>query len=129
MYFGCQCSSARCSRLLLGEVDVVRISAEIMSLRLRRFQSNSGLPCSPYTLSAPFSPTAFGRWKDPVLPLSRPKIFVSIVSGPASAGGFEAGHRVGRERARCFDRLSHFVVQSISIGAKVTSPPLRPPRR
>src|SRR3981189_910651 len=88
MYFGCQCSSARCSRLLLERLTLFGIfSAEIMlipSLHHVLFQSNSGLPCSPYTLSAPFSPTALGRWKIQFChAVSRPKIFDSIVSGPA----------------------------------------------
>src|SRR5262249_2351352 len=91
MYFGCQCSSARCSRLLLERPTLFGIfSAEIIDLLSQkqyhgghggntevtdmsytkdsvsspsavssvvgflhvRFQSNSGLPCCPYTLSA-----------------------------------------------------------------------------
>ena len=37
------------------------------------------------TVNAPFSPTAFGRWKIQFChAVSRPKIFVSIVSGPAN---------------------------------------------
>src|SRR5476649_2964958 len=104
MYLGCQCSSARCSRLLPDRLTLFGIfSAEIiLGLAAKdtkalcplspwcplwahaqsqvRLQSNSGRPCCPYTLSAPFSPTAFGRWKIQFChAVSRPKIFVSIV--------------------------------------------------
>src|SRR5204863_7572223 len=47
-------------------------------------KSNEGRPSRPYVIRAPFSPTAFGRWKIQFCQaVRRPKIFVSIVSGPA----------------------------------------------
>src|SRR4051812_7480911 len=105
MYCGCQCSSARCSRLLLESPTLLGIfSAEIMgdpvkaegrrlpsafSLQPSYFsaftihvlrKSNSGRACVPYEVNAPFSPTAFGRWKIQFCQaVRRPKIFVSMV--------------------------------------------------
>src|ERR1700742_5304515 len=48
-----------------------------------RDTSNCALLPLPYTLSAPFSPTAFGRLKIQFCQaVRRPKMRVSIVSGP-----------------------------------------------
>src|SRR5437867_3074461 len=43
MYFGCQCSSARCSRLLLERLTLLGIfSAEIMMPRCQGHKGNKG---------------------------------------------------------------------------------------
>src|SRR4029079_17885190 len=107
--------------LVAGQVDVVR---DLLGGNHVRFQSNSGRPCSPYDLSAPFSPTALGRWKIQFChAVSRPKIFVSIVSGPAKRR--LASRPViasGENAARASTATRTSSSQSISSGAKVTSP-------
>src|ERR1051326_2479186 len=46
-------------------------------------KSNSARSCDPYDVRAPLGPTAFGRWKIQFCQaVSRPKIRVSMVSGP-----------------------------------------------
>src|SRR5207244_9654768 len=67
-----------------GEVDVVRNALQIIDgphhtlLRSKSLRSPV-----PYTWSAPFGPTAFGRWKIQFCQAERrPKILVSCVSGP-----------------------------------------------
>src|SRR5438128_2944091 len=114
--------------LVAREVHVVRnlLGGDHLcsSPRYVLFQSNSGRPCCPYTLSAPFSPTAFGRWKIQFCHAeSRPKIFVSIVSGPAkrrlaSMPVSASGDRLARSSMASRTSSS----QSISSGANVTSP-------
>ena len=91
---------------------------------VRSSKSNSARSDVPYAVSAPFGPTAFGRWKIQFChAVRRPKIFVSSVSGPTkrrfasmpvSASGDSAA------RLSIARRTSSS--QSISSGAKVTRP-------
>src|SRR5207249_4738218 len=87
-------------------------------------KSNSGRDCDPYAVSAPFSPTAFGRWKIQFChAVSRPNIFVSIVSGPAKRRLASMPVRASGDsaaRASIASRTSSS--QSSSSGANETSP-------
>src|SRR5205814_10143617 len=108
--------------LVAREVDVV---GDLLAgdHRYVLFQSNSGLPCSPYARSAPFSPTAFGRWKIQFChAVSRPKIFVSIVSGPAKRRFASRPVIASGEKLARSSRNTRTSSQSISSIAKVTRP-------
>src|SRR5204863_7679108 len=151
MYWGCQCSSARCKRLLPDKPTLLGIfSAEIIAqLPVSSFQlpdpllrqqereagsgtleaiyvllkSNSGRVCEPYDVSAPFSPTAFGRWKIQFCQaVRRPKIFVSMVSGPANRRFASMPVSASGENAALPSMASRTSSsQSSSSGAKETS--------
>ena len=132
-YFGCQCSSARCRRLLLERLTLFGIrSAEIMSsidralvdglapcrVRQVRFQSNSGLPCCPYDLQRALLADGVRPLEDPVLPRGQPAEDLRLHRlRPGEAQiRFEAGQRVGRQRRARFDRQPHFVVPVDFVG-------------
>ena len=89
-----------------------------------RFQSNSGRPCCPYDLQRAFFADGVRPLEDPVLPRRQPAEDLRLHRlGPGEAQvRFEAGHRVGRERGARLDRQRTSSSQSISSGAKVTSP-------
>src|SRR5207249_3001419 len=108
-----------------GEVDVVRDALQIVDgphhtlLRSKSLRSPV-----PYTWSAPFGPTAFGRWKIQFCQAERrPKILVSSVSGPpkrseASIPVSASGENAARASSACRTSSS----QSMSSGVNVTSP-------
>src|SRR2546425_9668901 len=108
-----------------GEVDVVRDALQIVDgphhtlLRSKWLRSPV-----PYTWSAPFGPTAFGRWKIQFCQAERrPKILVSSVSGPpkrseASIPVSASGENAARASSACRTSSS----QSMSSGVNVTSP-------
>ncbi len=76
---------------VVGEPDVVGDSCVDVDGRERsahdqtRFMSKSGREPVPKRCNAPSGPTALGRWNTQFChAVSRPKIFVSIVSGPTN---------------------------------------------
>src|SRR6476659_7199917 len=127
MYFGCQCSSARCSRLLPDRLTLFGIfSAEIIWYPLllnphRRTRGNTDsgpLPIElrPSLLSVhlerPLLADCVRTLEDPVLPRSQPsENFRLHRLGPGEAQvRLEPGHRVWRKRRARLDREPHLVV-------------------
>src|SRR5262245_23921546 len=120
MYFGCQCSSARCSRLLLDRLTLFGIfSAEIMvcshwqpekSLRvlrsLRLLFSSRALPIElrppllAVRLERALLADGIRALEDPVLPRGEPAEDLRLhrLRTGKTEVRFESGHRVRRER-------------------------------
>ncbi len=92
-------------------VDALRIIASAA----RRCRSVSARPRSP---------TAFGRWKTQFCQaVRRPKIRVSIVSGPANTQiGLHRRQRVGREARALLQQQAHLVVPVDLVEGAVTRP-------
>src|SRR3954470_6388919 len=103
MYFGCQCSSARCRRLLLERLTLFGIfSAEIIVPRTR---ASRALPVEfrsallAVRLQRALVADGVRPLKDPVLPRREPPEDLRLHRfrpGEAQVR-FESGHRVGRE--------------------------------
>src|ERR687887_1728100 len=115
MYFGCQCSSARCRRLLLERFTLFGIfSAEIISSTLQHGGSSRASRSLPIELGPPLLSVDFQRafFADGVRPLENPVLprsetaedfrFHRLGAGEAEVG-LESGHRVRRERRARFD--------------------------
>src|SRR6478609_7624979 len=89
-------------RAIRSEADVVGDAVLIIGFHHTRSQSNFGLDPLPKSFSAPFSPVALGRTNTQFCHAeSRPKIFVSVVSGPgkrklASMPVSASGERLAR---------------------------------
>src|SRR6516164_1310416 len=101
MYLGCQCSSARSSRLLLDRLTLFGIfSAEIMiECSLRPFPIELGPTLLSVRLKRAFRAHRVGALKNPVLPGREPSEdfgFHRFGTGEAQIR-LEAGHRIGRE--------------------------------
>src|SRR4051812_43965768 len=110
MYFGCQCSSARCSRLLLDRLTLLGIlSAEIM---LRPLPVEFRAALLAVDLQRALVADRVRPLEDPVLPGGQPAENLSLHRLGAGEAEicFEAGHRVGRECRPGLDRDTHFVV-------------------
>src|SRR5262245_15319031 len=108
-----------------AEVDVVRNPLEIVDASHHTLLRSKSLRSPlPYTASAPFGPTAFGRWKIQFCQAERrPKILLSSVSGPpkrseASMPVSASGENAARASSACRTSSS----QSMSSGVNVTSP-------
>src|SRR5215204_7503652 len=109
MYFGCQCSSARCRRLLLDKLTLFGIfSAEIISfasqVHIRVASHLSALPVEfrPALLSVDFQRALVAdgirTLEDPVLPRGETPEDLRLhrLGAGEAQVRFEAGHRIRR---------------------------------
>src|SRR2546428_3603803 len=110
---------------VLAQVDVVRDPLRVVDAGHHTLlRSNSLRWPVPYTTSAPFGPTAFGRWKIQFCHAdSRPKILLSSVSGPPNRSDASRPLSAsGEKAARSSSAIRTSSSQSISSGVKVTRP-------
>src|SRR5262249_22328983 len=127
MYFGCQCSSARCRRLLLARLTLLGIfSAEIMGTSPSRAQRSTAAaratprvrtrrsralpiefrtPLLSVHLQRAFVADRVRALEDPVLPRRQPAEDLRLhrLRSREAEVGLETGHRVRRERGAGFD--------------------------